>query len=101
MGEAFAWMEGVLLMAVIAQRWRFRLLDESSHPEMHPAIDAQAESRDSRAKVEQRLVDAARSRAATNACVNRPRLAVSRHAASPASGGHSADTRDRGSPRVR
>ena len=48
MGEAFAWMEGVLLLAVIAQRWRFRLLDESLHPEMHPALDAHAEIRDSR-----------------------------------------------------
>jgi len=38
MGEAFAWMEGVLLLAVIAQRWRFRLLDESSHPEIRPAL---------------------------------------------------------------
>jgi cytochrome P450 len=24
-GERFAWMEGVLLLAVIARRWRFRL----------------------------------------------------------------------------
>ena len=24
-GESFAWMEGVLLLATIAQRWRFRL----------------------------------------------------------------------------
>jgi cytochrome P450 len=38
MGEAFAWMEGVLLVAIIAQRWRFRLLDELSHPEMNPAL---------------------------------------------------------------
>ena len=38
MGEAFAWMEGVLLVAVIAQRWRFRLVDESSHPDIHPAL---------------------------------------------------------------
>ncbi len=38
MGEAFAWMEGALLLAVIAQRWRFRLLDESSHPRMHPGL---------------------------------------------------------------
>jgi len=38
MGEAFAWMEGVLLLATIAQRWRFRLLDESSHPEMQPGL---------------------------------------------------------------
>ena len=38
MGEAFAWMEGVLLLAVIARRWRFRLLEESSHPAIHPAL---------------------------------------------------------------
>ncbi len=38
MGEAFAWMEGVLLLAVIARRWRFRLLDESSHPAIRPAL---------------------------------------------------------------
>ena len=24
-GESFAWMEGVLLLATLAQRWRFRL----------------------------------------------------------------------------
>jgi cytochrome P450 len=38
MGEAFAWMEGVLLVAIIAQRWRFRLRDESLHPEILPAL---------------------------------------------------------------
>jgi cytochrome P450 len=38
MGEAFAWMEGVLLLAVIGQRWRFRLLDDSAHPEVRPAL---------------------------------------------------------------
>ena len=38
MGEAFAWMEGVLLLAVIAERWRFRLLDESSRPAMRPGL---------------------------------------------------------------
>ena len=38
MGEVFAWMEGVLLVAAFAQRWRFRLLDESSVPELQPAI---------------------------------------------------------------
>lgn len=26
-GEGFAWMEGVLLLATFAQRWRFRLTD--------------------------------------------------------------------------
>ena len=25
-GERFAWMEGVLLLAAVAQRWRFRLV---------------------------------------------------------------------------
>jgi cytochrome P450 len=38
MGESFAWMEGVLLLAVIAQHWRFRLLDESPQPEIHPGL---------------------------------------------------------------
>jgi cytochrome P450 len=38
MGEAFAWMEGVILIAALAQRWRFRLIDESSVPELQPAI---------------------------------------------------------------
>jgi cytochrome P450 len=37
MGEAFAWMEGVLLLAAIAQRWRFRLLDARA-PDMLPAL---------------------------------------------------------------
>ncbi len=38
MGEAFAWIEGVLLLAVLAQSWRFRLVDASRHPEMHPGL---------------------------------------------------------------
>jgi cytochrome P450 len=38
MGEAFAWMEGVILIASLAQRWRFRLIDESAVPEPQPAI---------------------------------------------------------------
>jgi cytochrome P450 len=38
MGEAFAWMEGVLLVAALAQRWRFRLADETASPELQPAI---------------------------------------------------------------
>ena len=38
MGEAFAWMEGVILIAALAQRWRFRLIDESTVPELEPAI---------------------------------------------------------------
>jgi cytochrome P450 len=37
MGEAFAWMEGTLLLATVAQRWRIRLLDEA-HPEIHPGL---------------------------------------------------------------
>ena len=53
MGEAFAWMEGVLLVAIIAQRWRFRLLDESSHPEMDPALTLTPKS-GIRVKVERR-----------------------------------------------
>lgn len=54
MGEAFAWMEGVLLVAVIAQRWRFRVLDDSSHPEMHPGLTLTPKS-GIRVRVEQRL----------------------------------------------
>ena len=38
MGETFALMEGVLLLACLAQRWRFRLLDESAPPEVHPGL---------------------------------------------------------------
>jgi cytochrome P450 len=38
MGEAFAWMEGVLVIAALAQRWRFRVVDETTIPEPHPAI---------------------------------------------------------------
>ena len=54
MGEAFAWMEGVLLVAVIAQRWRFHLLDDSSHPEMHPGLTLTPKS-GIRVQVEQRF----------------------------------------------
>jgi cytochrome P450 len=53
MGEAFAWMEGVLVLAVIAQRWRFRLLGESLDPGMHPALTLTPKS-GIRVKVEQR-----------------------------------------------
>ena len=53
MGEAFAWMEGVLLVAIIAQRWRFRLLDELLHPDMHPALTLTPKS-GIRVKVERR-----------------------------------------------
>ena len=38
MGEGFAWMEGALLLAVIAQRWRFRLTNESLPPAIQPAL---------------------------------------------------------------
>lgn len=38
MGEAFAWMEGVLLLSAIAQRWRCRFVDGSRHPTMHPGL---------------------------------------------------------------
>jgi cytochrome P450 len=55
MGEAFAWMEGVLLLAVIAQRSRFRLLDELSRPEMHPGLTLTPKS-GIRVRVEQRPV---------------------------------------------
>lgn len=32
-GEGFAWMEGVLLLATIAQRWRFELLPQTITPQ--------------------------------------------------------------------
>jgi cytochrome P450 len=36
-GESFAWMEGVLLIAAIAQRWRLRLSPD--HPvEIEPLV---------------------------------------------------------------
>src|ERR1044072_3552063 len=36
-GEGFAWMEGVLLIATLAQRWRLRLVP--NHPvKTHPII---------------------------------------------------------------
>jgi cytochrome P450 len=53
MGEAFAWMEGVLLLAVIAQRWRFRLVDASRHPAMRPGLTLTPNS-GIRVRVEQR-----------------------------------------------
>lgn len=53
MGEAFAWMEGVILLAVIAQRWRFRLVDASRHPDMHPGLTLTPKS-GIRVRVEQR-----------------------------------------------
>jgi cytochrome P450 len=44
MGETFAWMEGVLVMAVLARRWRFRMVDESWVPELQPAITLKAKN---------------------------------------------------------
>jgi cytochrome P450 len=36
-GESFAWMEGILILATIAQRWQFRLVKD--HPvELEPRI---------------------------------------------------------------
>jgi cytochrome P450 len=37
-GEGFAWMEGVLLLATFAQRWRFRLADRRHSIRPHPKI---------------------------------------------------------------
>jgi cytochrome P450 len=37
-GEGFAWMEGVLLLATFAQRWRFRLADRRHPIRPHPKI---------------------------------------------------------------
>ncbi len=36
-GERFAWMEGVIVMAAIAQKWRFRL-EPGQHVEPLPLI---------------------------------------------------------------
>ncbi len=38
LGEAFAWMEGVLVLAEVARRRRFRLVDEAKALELLPAI---------------------------------------------------------------
>ncbi len=38
LGEGFAWMEGILVLATLAQRLRFRLADESSPLDLLPAI---------------------------------------------------------------
>ena len=98
MGEAFAWMEGVLLLAVIAQRWRFRLLDESSHPEMHPALTLTPKS-GIRVKVERRFVSGSlacgdeRVREQTPLPFGQPPARVGRPQRRSA--------RDRGNPRVR
>ena len=37
MGEAFAWMEGILILATIAQRWRVRCVDREM-PEPYPGL---------------------------------------------------------------
>jgi cytochrome P450 len=49
----FPWLEGVILLAVIAQRWRFRLVDASRHPAMHPGLTLTPKS-GIRVRVEQR-----------------------------------------------
>ena len=36
-GESFAWMEGIMLMATLAQRWRFRLVP-GHRVELQPLI---------------------------------------------------------------
>jgi cytochrome P450 len=36
-GEGFAWMEGVLLLATFAQRWRLKLVEQDTI-EPHPKI---------------------------------------------------------------
>ena len=54
MGEAFAWMEGVLLLSIIARRWRMRLLDQTSPPAVHPALTLTPKS-GIRVKLERRL----------------------------------------------
>jgi cytochrome P450 len=38
MGESFAWMEGVLVLSIVSRRWRLRLIDERSHPLIHPGL---------------------------------------------------------------
>ncbi len=78
MGEAFAWMEGVLLIAVLAQRWRFRLLDEWSEPELQPAITLKP-----KAGIRVRL----EPRVASNAASDASRVAITgRHSASGSAG---------------
>jgi cytochrome P450 len=54
MGEAFAWMEGVLLLSTIARRWRMRLLDPTLPPAVHPALTLTPKS-GIRVKLERRL----------------------------------------------
>jgi cytochrome P450 len=57
MGEAFAWMEGVLVLAVFARRWRCQLLDPASHPGMRPALTLTPKS-GIRVRVQQRPSEA-------------------------------------------
>ncbi len=60
-GERFAWMEGVILMAAIAQKWRFRL-EPGQHVEPLPLVTLRvknglrmiAEPREARAKTTRR-----------------------------------------------
>jgi cytochrome P450 len=44
MGESFAWMEGVQVLAVIARRWRLRLVDESLRPVIQPTLTLKPKS---------------------------------------------------------
>ena len=44
MGESFAWMEGVHVLAIIARRWRLRLVDESLCPVIQPTLTLKPES---------------------------------------------------------
>jgi cytochrome P450 len=37
-GESFAWLEGILLIATLGQRWRFRLADASAGVRLHATI---------------------------------------------------------------
>ena len=44
MGESFAWMEGVHVLAIIARRWRLRLVDESLCPVIQPTLTLKPKS---------------------------------------------------------
>jgi cytochrome P450 len=37
-GEQFAWTEGILLLATLAQRWRFRLTVPAAAVRAQPAV---------------------------------------------------------------
>ncbi|RPI48851.1 MAG: cytochrome P450 [Acidobacteria bacterium] len=54
LGEAFAWMEGVLVLAALAQRRRFPLADQLPEPELLPAITLKPKG-GIRVRVEERL----------------------------------------------